>query len=88
MMMTTKRAAMGKIAPREAEALTDHPMALTGQVKAGDVQVAHHPAVEDFSADLKADRRAEPAARPVEAHLEVAELESVVQEMTRLDCVL
>ena len=79
---------MGKIAPRETEALADHPMATTGQVKAGDVQVAHHPAVEDFPADLKVDHPMEVADRPVEAHREMVELGSVVQEMIHLDCVL
>ena len=88
MMMTTKRAAMGKIAPRETEALVDHPLALAGQVKAGDVRVAHPPEVEDFPADLKAHYPVEVAARPAEVHREVVELGSVGQEMIHLDCVL
>ena len=79
---------MGKIAQREMEALVDHLMVLAGQVKAGDVQVAHHPAAEDFPADLKAHYPVEVAARPAEVHREVVELGSVVQEMIHLDCVL
>ena len=88
MMMTTKGAAIGKIAPPGMGPLVDHLMILTGQVKAGDVRVAHPPEVEDFPANLMADHPAGVAVRPEEAHLEVVELGSVAQEMTRLDCVL
>ena len=88
MTVTMKGTAIGKIAPRETEPLDGHPMALTEPGMVEGARVDPRPEVEDLSGDLLADHLVEVVARPVEAHLEVAELESVVQEMTRLDCAL